>query len=91
MLCYSNCFDQTHTFIIILFFTGHPDGAPRRPPPPQLQAEYGYEPYAGQAEAFDPYRGMQQPRAGGFPPGPMPRGPRPQASCHRTLIACSVY
>lgn len=49
--------------------------APARRGPPPLQGDYGYEGYPGQADAYDPYRRMA--------PGPMPRGPRPQASCHK--------
>lgn len=56
---------------------------PARRGPPPLQGDYGYEGYPNQADAYDPYRRM--------PPGPMPRGPRPQVSCHKTLNACCSF
>lgn len=58
-----------------------PNGPPRRGPPASA-ASFGYEPFPGQGDPYDPYRRMPQPGAAGerYSSGSMPRGPRPQVS-----------
>lgn len=58
-----------------------PNGPPRHGPPASA-ASYGYEPYPGQGDPYDPYRRMPQPGAAAerYSSGSMPRGPRPQVS-----------